>query len=136
MSVRQHALAKDALAVVTPELEIKKLRSHRVHAVGCLEEGELSAHLVVPLANVLLHVDRRVAQVLAAVVDSVNALVRCPVAHHMEVCHHIHRVVLLEVLTHQSARSVLNPHYKRIGHVEHEIAVDNVLVSSHGLLDG
>lgn len=51
ISLSLDGLAEDAVAVVTPEIEVDGMGAHWIEIIGRLEESELSAILPAPLAK-------------------------------------------------------------------------------------
>jgi len=51
ISLSLDGLAEDAVAVVTPEIEVDGMGAHWIEIIGRLEESELSAVLPAPLAK-------------------------------------------------------------------------------------
>ena len=124
LSLRFNLLTEDAIAIVRPEGELHGLRSHWLLRVRSLEESELSAVLIAPLAKCVVSIDGWVAQR-----DSIVLRVG-DTSSDSSVSHSLHQSLwatgcFCKLFTHLDPATILNTHNKDVSVVKEEISLIN-----------
>ena len=116
--------AKDSLAVVRPEVQVKGLGTHGLLDVRCLEEAKLVAVLPGPLTPGIVNVNSCVLQVRSSVLAIGNSIM------DSQVCDSLYKSILTsssrnQSLTHRDPASILHAHDRDVTEVEPEVPLVN-----------